>query len=136
MKQIASKTVLATAIFGLWSMDFAPQYPHLPAVASQAQAVVGRPLTPVSVAGVARRTTRRTVAATSASQQQQAQQQQTQQQEAPQQQAATALPKGTVVSALPAGCTSMTVDGVNLFNCGGTMYQPKFQSNQLVYVVM
>ncbi len=33
---------------------------------SPAQAVVGRPLTPVSGAGVARRTTRRTVAATAA----------------------------------------------------------------------
>lgn len=31
------------------------------ALISQAHAVVGRPLTPVSVAGVARRTTRRTV---------------------------------------------------------------------------
>ena len=30
-----------------------------------AQAIVGRPLTPVSVAGVARRTTRRTIVATS-----------------------------------------------------------------------
>jgi hypothetical protein len=30
----------------------------------QAEAVVGRPLTPISYAGVARRTTRRTVAAT------------------------------------------------------------------------
>lgn len=34
--------------------------------AAPAHAVVGRPLTPVSVAGVARRTTRRTVVATSA----------------------------------------------------------------------
>ncbi len=32
----------------------------------EAQAVVGRPLTPVSYAGAARRTTRRTVAATAA----------------------------------------------------------------------
>ena len=35
-------------------------------VVKQAQAVVGRPLTPVSVAGVARRSTRRVVAAESA----------------------------------------------------------------------
>ena len=35
-------------------------------IGSPAQAVVGRPLTPVSGAGVARRTTRRTVAATAA----------------------------------------------------------------------
>lgn len=35
-------------------------------VADEVTTVVGRPLTPVSYAGVARRTTRRTVAATSA----------------------------------------------------------------------
>jgi hypothetical protein len=35
-------------------------------VTGPAQAIVGRPLTPVSVAGVARRTTRRTVAYTAA----------------------------------------------------------------------
>lgn len=130
MKQIAINTAIATAIFALWSTDFSPQAPFLPTLANEAQAVVGAPWTPVSVAGVARRSTRRAVYATSASQQQQAQQQQAQQQ------AANALPKGTVVSALPEGCTSVTVDGVNLFNCGGTMYQPKFQSNNLVYVIL
>lgn len=135
MKQIAINTAIATAAFALWSADFSPQAPYLPTLASPAEAVVGRPLSPVSVAGVARRSTRRAVYATSASQQQQAQQQQAEQQQA-QQQAANTLPKGTVVSALPEGCTSVTVDGVNLFNCGGTMYQPKFQSNNLVYVVM
>jgi hypothetical protein len=35
---------------------------RLPGVVSTAEAVVGRPLTPVSVAGVARRTTRRCAA--------------------------------------------------------------------------
>ena len=34
--------------------------PELPMFVGQAYAIVGRPLTPVSVAGVARRTTRRT----------------------------------------------------------------------------
>lgn len=130
MQQIALKIVLATAVFSLWSLDFAPDAPYMPVLASQAHAVVGRPLTPVSVAGVARRSTRRAVYATNESQKQQAQQQQQAQQ------AASALPKGTVVSALPANCSSTTVDGASLFNCGGTMYQPKFQSNQLVYVVM
>lgn len=133
MKKLILKTALATAAFSMWSMDFAPDSFYVPTLAAPAQAVVGRPLTPVSVGGVARRSTRRAVYATNASQQQQQQEQQQAQQA---QQAANALPKGTVVSALPAGCTSVTVDGVNLFNCGGTMYQPKFQSNQLVYVVM
>ena len=133
MKQIALKVVLATAILSLWSLDFSSETPHMPVLAKQAQAVIGRPLTPGSAAGVARRTTRRAVYATNASQQQQAQQQQEAQ---AQQQAASALPKGTVVSALPSGCSSVTVDGISVFSCGGTMYQPKFQGNQLVYVVM
>jgi len=36
--------------------------PHVPSVVAPAQAVVGRPLTPVSYAGVARRTARRCAA--------------------------------------------------------------------------
>ena len=38
----------------------------LPGTVRQAQAIIGRPLTPMSYAGVARRTTRRAVYATSA----------------------------------------------------------------------
>jgi hypothetical protein len=124
----------------------------------EAHAVVGAPLTPVSVAGVARRTTRRTVAATSNSattataQQQSAtaqQQSATAQQQAAtaqqqsataQQQAAASRPpgapaSGAVVSALPAGCKPETRSGVEYQNCGGVYYRAAFQSNNLVYVV-
>jgi hypothetical protein len=133
----------------------------------EARAVVGAPLTPVSVAGVARRTTARAVAATSATSQQQAataqqqaasaqqqaataqQQAATAQQQAAtaQQQAATAQqqaaaarppgapPAGTVVSKLPAGCKPETKNGVEYQNCGGVLYRPGFQGNNLVYVV-
>ncbi len=41
-----------------------------------------------------------------------------------------------MVSAQPSGRSSMTVEGVSMFSCGGTVYQPKSQDNQLVYVVM
>ena len=134
MNRFILNAALTVVAAGLWSLNLDSQDHYKPTLASPANAVVGRPLTPGSVAGVARRTTRRTVYATNASQQQaQQQQQQAQQQQAAQ---SSALPKGTVVSALPQGCTSMTVDGVNLFNCGGVTYQPKFQSNNLVYVVM
>ena len=137
MKQIAFKAALTTAAFGLWAIDLPTTGLGLPLLAKPAHAVIGAPWTPGSAAGVARRTTRRTVAVTSASQQQQAQQQQAQQQQAQQQQQpAAGLPKGTVVSALPSGCSSMTVEGVSMFSCGGALYQPKFQGNQLVYVVM
>ena len=48
--------------------------------------------------------------------------------------AGTPLPLGTVVSALPAGCTSTPVGGVNYFYCGGNFYRAVFQGNNLVYV--
>ena len=44
------------------------------------------------------------------------------------------LPLGTVVSSLPAGCTSTPVDGVNYYYCGGNFYRATFQGNNLVYV--
>jgi len=44
------------------------------------------------------------------------------------------LPLGTVVSALPAGCTSTPVGGEEYYYCGGNFYRAVFQGNQLVYV--
>ena len=44
------------------------------------------------------------------------------------------LPLGTVVSALPAGCTSTPVGGVEYYYCGGNFYRAVFRGNQLVYV--
>ena len=129
----------------------------------EARAVVGAPLTPVSAAGVARRTTRRVVvaestatqasASSSAAAQQQAataqqqsataqQQSATAQQQAAtaQQQTAAARPPGApavgaVVTALPAGCKPETRSGVEYQNCGGVYYRAAFQGNNLVYVV-
>lgn len=60
-----------------------------------AQAIVGRPGTPVSVAGVARRTTRRTIYATS-----------------------------VYVATLPPACTVVVIEGMTLHHCGGAYYQP------------
>jgi Family of unknown function (DUF6515) len=60
----------------------------------EAEARVGRPLTPVSVAGVARRTTRRTIRRTSA-----------------------------YVSTLPRGCSTVVIEGTTLHQCGGAYYQ-------------
>lgn len=136
---------------------------------ADANAVVGAPLTPVSVAGVARRTAYRsaavatsTAAAQSSAQAATAQQQSAtaqQQSATAQQQAATAqqqtaaaqqaqvaaaqpspttsgqaLPIGTVVAALPAGCTQTTVGGVQYSKCGANYYRAAFQGNNLVYV--
>jgi hypothetical protein len=64
-------------------------------VIPSAEARVGRPLTPVSVAGVARRTARRTIIVTS-----------------------------VYVAALPPACTTIVIEGTTLQQCGGTYYQP------------
>ena len=44
------------------------------------------------------------------------------------------LPLGTVVSALPGGCTQTPVGGVEYYYCGGNFYRAVFQGNKLVYV--
>jgi hypothetical protein len=59
-----------------------------------AEAVIGRPATPGSVAGVARRTTRRTIRRTT-----------------------------IYVASLPKGCSKVNIDGTILYLCGGTYYQ-------------
>jgi len=52
--------ILAGFVIGL-EVGHDAGVPGVPSVVSEAQAVVGRPLTPVSVAGVSRRTSRRAV---------------------------------------------------------------------------
>jgi hypothetical protein len=125
----------------------------------EAQAIVGAPMTPMSYAGVARRTTARVVTAetvavtaaattAAASQQQAAVAQQqaataqkqaaTAQQQAAvaQQQAAAGRPAvGTVVSTLPAGCAPEAIGGIEYQRCAGVYYRAAFQGNNLVYVV-
>jgi glucose/arabinose dehydrogenase len=44
------------------------------------------------------------------------------------------LPLGTVVAALPGGCASTPVGGVEYYYCGGNFYRAMFQGNTLVYV--
>jgi hypothetical protein len=156
-RRIFKALALAMALPLLYLADVSPDAPRGLTLVREAHAIVGAPLTPVSVAGVARRTTARTVAAgtaaTSATSQQQAataqQQQATAQQQAAtaqqqattaQQQAAAARPAGapaagTVVSTLPAGCKPETKSGVEYQNCGGVLYRSGFQGNNLVYVV-
>jgi hypothetical protein len=54
--------ILSAAVFLMTGMTELGEHLFIqgvPALVSTAEAVVGRPLTPVSVAGVARRTTRR-----------------------------------------------------------------------------
>ncbi len=64
-------------------------------IVRNAEARLGRPLTPGSVAGVARRTTRRVIRRTA-----------------------------VFVAVLPRGCaTTVVINGTTLYHCGGTYYQ-------------
>jgi hypothetical protein len=48
--------------------------------------------------------------------------------------AGQALPIGTIVTALPAGCTQTQVGGVQYSHCGADYYRAAFQGSNLVYV--
>ena len=112
---------------------------------SEAEAIIGRPLTPLSCAGVARRTTRRVIVGTSVAASASAAAAASASQtaapsSAPPPPAATAshsaVPVGTVVAALPSDCSTVAVDGVSYSDCGGVFYKAAFQGNNLVYVVV
>ncbi len=82
---VCSLLIAGTAVDGLFDSEI---------VIREAEAVVGRPMTPGSVAGVARRTSRRTIRRTA-----------------------------VYVAALPTGCTTVVIEGSTLQQCGGTYYQ-------------
>lgn len=48
---------------------------------------------------------------------------------------AGAPPIGSIVAALPDGCSTITMSGVQYNNCGGVYYRAAFQGSNLVYVV-
>jgi hypothetical protein len=74
-------------------------------VVTDAQAVIGHPATPGSVAGVGRRTTRRVIR------------------------------RSTVyVNTLPRGCARTSVNGVTVWRCGTTYYQPYRGRYVVVYI--
>ncbi len=142
MKRMSRHALLAFGAVLFATADFAPQAPPGLTFVREAAAIVGAPLTPMSYAGVARRTTRRvvyaetatvtTAAATSAAAIASAQQAAAAQQQA---QVAGSPAIGTVVPALPAGCMAAPVGGVQYYKCGGVYYRAAFQGNNLVYVI-
>ena len=73
-----------------------------------AEARLGRPASPNSVAGAHRRTKKRT---------------------------ARRVAAGTRVHALPAGCTTVMKRGVKYHSCGGVYYRPYYEGNTVGYVV-
>ena len=80
--------------------------------------------------GMRRRTRRRTAvvvhSATKAEDEQAAEQQPA---------AGGTLPVGTVVSSLPAGCATISVDDAEYYHCGADWYRAAYQGDALVYVV-
>ena len=86
-----------------------------------AQARVGRPATPGSVAGVSRRTTRRTVARTTPAVA--VRPGYVRPVAAGAVVAGAAVAVGTTVAVLPAQCTTVVVDGVAYHRCGATYYR-------------
>lgn len=74
-------------------------------VVQKTVAIIGRPATPISGAGVARRTTRRVIR------------------------------RSTIYAAtLPVGCSTIVIEGTSLYQCGATYYQPYGNQYVVVYV--
>jgi len=102
------RTLTARLVFGcgfLAAMMLAEVVVDSGIIVKNAHAVIGRPMTPVSVAGVARRTTRRTIR------------------------------RSTIYAAtLPRGCTTVVIEGASLHQCGTTYYQAHGTQYVVVYV--
>lgn len=129
-----------------------------PGFVNNAEAIIGMPRTPLSFAGVARRSMYRgaavattaavtSAAATSAAAANAAAANAAAAQAAAANTAAAsaaaqtppaagaAVPIGTIVPNLPSGCSSVVIGGVEYFNCAGVYYRAGFQGNNIVYIV-
>ena len=143
MKRAPKSLALGASLVALLAVDLAPEAPLGLQLARDANAIIGAPLTPMSYAGVARRTTRRVVAveataatAAAASASAAAAQPKPPPPPAPPPAApAGPVPIGTVVQSLPPGCVATPIGGVEYYNCApGVYYRAAFQGNNLVYV--
>jgi hypothetical protein len=106
MRKITRASIVAVALMlGVGDIELGGQQASIGSLSltSIAEARVGRPLTPVSVAGVARRTTRRVIR------------------------------RGAYLAAIPPGCPYGVYYGYNLYYCGGTYYQPSGSGYVIVY---
>lgn len=142
MKTSTPKLAFLSTLLLLAIADCVPQSTVRIGLVGEAQAIIGLPFTPLSYAGVARRTAFRTTAvvasttaATTAAAEQSAAAAAAAAAAAPPPPAAGPVPIGTVVTRLPAGCVSAPVGGVEYYLCGGNYYRATFQGNSLVYVV-
>jgi hypothetical protein len=144
------KTLTFICFLGLLlGVDLVGIIPPKVVLVKDAQAIIGLPFTPLSFAGVARRTTRRmwwatgaaaatTAAATAAAAAAVPPPPTTVvvTQAPPPSPGVSGAPIGMVVDMLPAGCTQVVVGGDSYSDCGGSFYKAAFQGNNLVYVVV
>ena len=123
----------------LTAAELVPFSPISFGLVNETHAIVGAPMTPVSAAGVARRTAVRTTEAVAVSNAAAASAAAAKAPPPPPPPApppaAGPLAIGTVVGQLPAGCVSAPVSGIEYYLCGGNYYRAVFQGNNLVYVV-
>ncbi len=99
---LKNMTVLATAIVAVTLVEVSTDQDVF---IESAEARVGRPLTPLSVAGSARRTTRRVIR------------------------------RSTVyINTLPTSCQVIVIEGTSLQQCGGTYYQSSGDRYVVVYI--
>jgi hypothetical protein len=165
MKRFLIPIAITVALVFMSIADFLPDAPVRLGFVDNAEAIIGMPRTPLSFAGVARRSVYRgaavatTVAVTSAAATNAAMANAAYENAAAAQVAAantaaaqaaaanaaaaaaaahaasSALPIGTMVPSLPPGCQSMVIGGINYFHCGSVYYRAGFQGNSVVYIV-
>jgi len=164
MKTFMMPIVLAVALIFMSIATFQSNPPLRLELFRNAEAIIGMPWTPLSVAGVARRSMYReaawnaaaynaaainaatynaaaanaaaaNAAAANAAAANAAAANAAASAAAAQRAAGSAVPIGTMVPNLPSGCSSTVINGVNYFNCAGVYYRAGFQGNNIVYIV-
>ena len=133
--KISAPMLVAGLITLLAAAELVPYVPIGFRPVGEAHAVVGAPLTPMSGAGVARRTAVRTTAAVSSSaaaSSAAAKPPAPAPAPAPAPSAGAPPAVGAVVASLPGGCVSAPVGGVEYQLCNGVYYRAAFQGNNLV----
>jgi hypothetical protein len=163
VKTFLKSTILAAAFVVISFADCPPNSPVRLGFVGDAQAIIGMPWTPLSFAGVARRSMYRAAvyntaainaasynaaaanyAYANAAQAQAAAANAAAAQAAAAnaaaaaaaaQKAAAALPIGSTVPYLPPNCSSTVISGTNYFNCSGVYYKPGFEGNHIIYIV-
>ncbi len=155
MKTVLKTLIIVGLLVLMFGVDFVGEVPSKIVFVREAEAIIGLPFTPLSFAGVARRTCFRRAAwattaavATSAAVAGAAAAGAAAAaipppppvvvvtQPAPAAPTVVGVPIGTVVHVLPAHCTSVVVGGVDYSDCAGAFYKAAFQGNNLVYVVV